>query len=267
LFVFAWAAVSAEAMPADQPDEQVFEIGPIVISATLAEQRLSQAPSSIEVITQQQIQAMGATTLSQALEEAVCLILTTESGRVVHPSIRGTDMDHTLLLVDGRRLAPGFRHMSDISQIPTLMIDRIGVVRGPTSALFDSDARGGVINIITRKPPTETMPAGVDLRAGSNTHAGGETILPTAYGGASIKPLRFIIGSQYKKVNGWDYDGAPPDDGNDPEQEYVSGQAPVDLINEHPLTFGGYYNRFDRPRETEISGEYNKETGSTRQYE
>lgn len=246
LFVLAWAAVSAEAMPADQPDEEVFEIDPIVISATLAEQRLSQAPSSIEVITQRQIQEMGATTVAQALEEAVGLILTTESGRVVRPSIRGTDMDHTLLLVDGRRLAPGFRNMSDINQIPTLMIDRIEVVRGPTSALFGSDALGGVINIITRKPPTETMAAGVDLRAGSNTHAGGDTVLPQAYGSASIKPVRFIIGSQYKKVNGWDYDGAPPDDGDDLEQEYVSGQASVDIIKDHTLSFGGYYNRFDR---------------------
>ena len=237
---------------AEQEKDEPSEMDTIVVSATLEEQKLSQSPSSIQVIGHQQIQEMGATTVGQALEEAVGLILTTQSGRVTRPSIRGTGPQHTLVLMDGRRMAPGFRNMSDINQISTVMIERIEVVRGPTSALFGSDALGGVINIITRKPPREGMTAGADLRVGTNTKSGGDMVLPQAYGGASIKPFRFIIGGNYRKRNGWDYDGEPPDDGDDLEQEYVLGQASVDIFEDHTLTFGGYYDHFDREGTREL---------------
>ncbi|KMY66247.1 hypothetical protein AAU61_17340 [Desulfocarbo indianensis] len=219
---------------------------PIVVSATLMEQKLSETPSTVQVISKEQIQQMGADSVAQALQEAVGMTLSTESGRVVRPSIRGTGPFHTLVLVDGRRLALGFRGMSDINQIPPVMIERIEIIRGPTSALFGSDAVGGVINIITKKPPRKKTVAGLDLKAGTNTRSGGDAFAPQAYVGSDLGPFRFILGGEHVSRNGWDYDNEPPDDGDDLKQQYVSGQAAIDLGERHALSFGGSYNDFKR---------------------
>lgn len=50
------------------------------------------------------------------------------------PSIRGARAKHTLILLDGRRLAYGFNDMVDLRQIPTTMVERIEIVRGPASS-------------------------------------------------------------------------------------------------------------------------------------
>lgn len=225
---------------------------PIVVSATLKEQAVSETPSSVQVIGQEQIQQMGAESVAQALEEAIGMSLSSESGRVVQPSIRGTGALHTLVLIDGRRPAPGFRGMTDINHIPTVMIERIEIIRGPSSALYGSDAIGGVINIITKSPPREGTEACLDAKTGSNARGGGGAFLPQGYLGSSLGPARFILGGEYMKKNGWEYDNVAPDDGDHLERAYVSGQAAVDLGKQHSVSFGGYHGNFERTGEREL---------------
>ncbi|WP_449246696.1 TonB-dependent receptor plug domain-containing protein [Desulfarculus baarsii] len=244
----ACLALAAGPGLADQagPGANAETLEPMVVSATLAEQKLSRAPASIQVVDQAQIQMMGADSVSQALSEVTGLVLESESGRVISPSIRGAGPLHTLVLIDSRRMAPGYRGLADLNQIPVTMIERIEIVRGPSSALFGSDALGGVVNIITRKPPKEKTVAGADVKVGTNTHSGGDEVLPQAYAGLGVAPFRFIVGGAYRGQNGWDYDGVAPDDGDDLKQGYVSGQAAVDLGEHHALSLGGYYNDFKR---------------------
>ena len=192
-----------------------------MVTATLQEQGISKVPSSVQVISREQIHEMGADTVTQALQEAVGMVIETESGRVRQPSIRGTGPQRTLVLIDGRRLAPGYRGVSDINQIPTTMIERIEVVRGPASALFGSDALGGVINIITIKPPQGKTMAKADLKVGTNTSSGGGAILPQALVGSDFDPFGFVLGASYRSRNGWEHDNVAPDDGDDLEQQYV----------------------------------------------
>ncbi|KIX15407.1 TonB-dependent receptor plug domain-containing protein [Dethiosulfatarculus sandiegensis] len=228
------------------------KLEPVVVSATLNEQKLSQAPASIEVISQAQIQEMGADTVAQALEEAVGLVLNTESGRAMRPSIRGTGSQHTLVLVDGRRLAPGYRGMTDINQIPTIMIERIEVVRGPSSALFGSDALGGVVNIITKQAPREKIKAEADIKAGTNTGSGGQTFLPQGLIGAGLGKFRFLASGSFKNRNGWEHDNEPPDDGDEVKQQYGAGKGVIDFSENHSVSFGGSYNNFERIGQRDI---------------
>ncbi|WP_291969684.1 TonB-dependent receptor plug domain-containing protein [Candidatus Symbiopectobacterium sp.] len=66
--------------------------------------------------------------------------------------IRGTNSNHVLVLVDGVRLAStGVTGSIDFSQIPVSLVQRIEFIRGPPSAVYGSEAIGGVINIITQK--------------------------------------------------------------------------------------------------------------------
>jgi iron complex outermembrane receptor protein len=72
-------------------------------------------------------------------------------------SLRGLSVNSTLVLVNGRRLAPygladdGQRNFSDLSSIPLDLVDRVEVLKDGASAVYGSDAIAGVINIVLRK--------------------------------------------------------------------------------------------------------------------
>ena len=247
-------ALSPNVCPAGQtkPKLESEKVDRVVITATLEEQSVYQAPASVQVIGRSQIQEMGADTVTQALQEAVGLSIGTESGRARQPSLRGTGSLRTLVLLDGKRLAPGYRGVSAINQIPTTMIERIEVVRGPSSALYGSDAVGGVINIITQKPPKKKTVAGAGVKVGTNFKSGGNTVLPEVYAGSDLSPFRFIIGGSYRSRDGWDYDNEAPDDGDDLSQQFVSGQGTFDLNMDSSISFGGYLNQFERDGQRDI---------------
>ncbi|MDH4311951.1 MAG: TonB-dependent receptor [Gammaproteobacteria bacterium] len=65
--------------------------------------------------------------------------------------IRGAESNHTLVLVDGLRINPGTIGLPGLQHIRPDMIERIEVVKGPRSALWGSDAIGGVVNVVTRR--------------------------------------------------------------------------------------------------------------------
>ncbi len=257
----------AFAAASGKPAAKTQKLQPTVVTATLEEKGIFQVPSSVQVIDRQQIEEMGADTVTQALQEAVGMVIQTESGRVQQPSIRGTGPLRTLVLIDGRRLAPGYRGVSDINQIPTTMVERIEVVRGPASALFGSDAMGGVINIITIKPPQGKTMAQADVKAGTNTSSGGGTVLPQALVGSDFDPFKFVVGASYRKRNGWDHDGELPDDGDDLEQQYVSGQGAVALAPNHAISFGGYYNHFKRDGQRDLQNKLTQRDAKDDSYE
>ena len=83
--------------------------------------------------------------------------------------MRGAESDHTLLLVDGMRVASATAGTAPFELIPLEQIDRIEVVRGPRSTLYGSDAMGGVIQIFTRQAPhNDGVSFGGSLSGGSH---------------------------------------------------------------------------------------------------
>lgn len=72
-------------------------------------------------------------------------------GKPAVVSIRGSSASQVLVLLDGVRLTPGRLGGYDMSNIDVSMIDHIEILRGGASALFGSDAVGGVVNIVTKK--------------------------------------------------------------------------------------------------------------------
>ncbi|WP_284972574.1 catecholate siderophore receptor CirA [Atlantibacter hermannii] len=127
----------------------------MVVSASATEQNLKDAPASISVITQQDLQRKPVQNLKDVLKEVPGVQLTNEGDNRQGVSIRGLSSSYTLILVDGKRVNSRnavFRHNDfDLNWIPVDAIERIEVVRGPMSSLYGSDALGGVVNIITRK--------------------------------------------------------------------------------------------------------------------
>lgn len=139
-------------------------LGDVVVSASGFEQKITDAPASISVISREDLQQKRYNNLAQALGDVEGIDIGQSTGKTggLNISIRGMPSQYTLILIDGRRqnaagnVTPnGFGETSTSFMPPMSAIERIEVVRGPMSTLYGSDAMGGVVNIITRKVAKE----------------------------------------------------------------------------------------------------------------
>ncbi len=169
------------------------ELGQMVVTATKTEQSIDRVSATVQVVTEEDIAKMGASTLKDIFQNTPGLILqygTFPSGSSASKSsvnIRGVGATGSLWLVDGRRLSGEVKNPYDMDRIPASMIERIEIVKGPMSALYGADAVGGVINIIT-KQPKDGFDASVGTSYGANANGdGANTQLNASARGSSGK--------------------------------------------------------------------------------
>lgn len=144
----------------------------VVVSAAGFEQKITDAPASISVVTAEELAKKPYMTLLDAVREleGVDIGETRDKTGQGTISMRGMGSDYTLILVDGKRqnnhgdIYPNNFGGNQFGHIPPLdAIERIEVIRGPASTLYGADAMGGVINVITKKV--------TDKWTGSMTHS------------------------------------------------------------------------------------------------
>jgi vitamin B12 transporter len=137
----------AQALPA-------YELQPLVITATRLPTPPDEVASSVTVITSDEIEKKQERTLPEILQDVpgLNLVQTGSPGGTASVFMRGTNANHTKVLIDGIEVSdPSSTDGSfDFSQILASDIARVEVLRGPQSGLYGSDAIGGVINIITK---------------------------------------------------------------------------------------------------------------------
>ena len=225
---------------AADPNASTHTAEAVVVTATATEKTAKEAPGVVEIITHQDMEDMNAHTLADAVENATGLIVKTESGRNKRPSIRGTNTKHTLILIDGRRLAAGFKTYTGMEQVPVEMIDHIEVLRGPASALYGSDAIGGVINVITRKTPEKfTLEASGEV--GSTGYGEGGLGTGQALIGTRSGQVGLLLSGSVKSKDGYNRDGVTPDDMDDTQMTAVAGRVSYDISPDHRLLSGFEY--------------------------
>jgi vitamin B12 transporter len=130
----------------------------VVVTATRQARRASELLSDVTIITREEIERAGQTSLPQLLGRQPGMNLATNGGPGASSTlfIRGAEARHTLLLIDGMRVNSATTGQATLENIPLSQIERIEILRGPASVLYGSEALGGVIQIFTRKGEGET---------------------------------------------------------------------------------------------------------------
>jgi vitamin B12 transporter len=169
----------------------------VVVSAEQVGVPLSQVADSVTILTAADLQASQVETVADALRLVPGLTVTRSGGRGALTSIfpRGGESDFTLVLVDGMR-ANSFGGGFDFGHLSLGDIDRIEVVPSPQSALYGSDAIGGVIQIVTRRGG----PSHVDGLIEGGSDATARTVVS---GSGTSGAWTFGGGAEYRRSNGF----------------------------------------------------------------
>ena len=137
---------------AQQVASDTARIAPFEVTATLSPLRADRTPSSVTVVSGEQLRGEGITTVGDALRSVpgLSIVQTGSYGGATSLFIRGGESKYAKILVDGVPLNDAGGAF-DLSTLSTDNLDRIEIVRGPASVLYGSDAMAGVVQLFTRR--------------------------------------------------------------------------------------------------------------------
>lgn len=154
VFVALYGAFIPQWALADEPKPEE----EIVITATRTAKTADESMASVTVITREEIEQSQAVDVAELLKFHAGLDVARNGGpgQTTSLFIRGTESNHTLVLVDGVKMNPGTIGGAAFQNVDPELIERIEIVKGPRSSLYGSEAIGGVVQIFTRKQKTGT---------------------------------------------------------------------------------------------------------------
>lgn len=132
----------------------------IVITASRVPQTQEALIADVTVIQAEEIQRNGQGTLVELLQRQAGIEITNNGGpgKVSGIFMRGTNTNHVVLLIDGVRVQSATTGAASFENLPTEIIDRVEILRGPASSLYGPDAIGGVIQVFTKKGQSAIKP-------------------------------------------------------------------------------------------------------------
>jgi len=133
----------------------------LVVSATRHSQPISQVAENMTVVSSQEIEAMNAHTVAEVLERipGIFISFNHDFGAASLLNIQGSEQRHVLVLLDGFPLNLLSEGSAETNTVPTGIIDRIEIIKGPASSAWGSSL-GGVVNIITKATGHTNIPSG-----------------------------------------------------------------------------------------------------------
>ncbi len=178
LFLSLQIAGSASAQTGADSSKKESSLGEVVVSGTLREVRRSESPVAVEVYSASFLRKNPTPSLFEAIQQINgvrpqinCNLCNTGD---IH--INGLEGPYTMVLIDGMPIVSGLGTVYGLSGIPTSLIDRVEVIKGPASTLYGSEAVGGLINVITK-----SVAAAPRLSAEIMTTSWGETTADFAF--------------------------------------------------------------------------------------
>lgn len=168
-FVLAGAIIPVPTMAATNPTTD--NLPETIVTATRSEVSRNELASATTVFTREDIEKRQIRTLPELLKTAPGLDVVEQGGYGKNTSIymRGTNSDHILVLIDGIKAGSVTTGSAAFQFIPIDQIERVEIVRGPNSALYGSEAIGGVIQIFTRKGAQTDKPT-ISFETGAGSY-------------------------------------------------------------------------------------------------
>jgi outer membrane receptor for ferrienterochelin and colicins len=252
--IFALTAISfAQQVKKDLSDASLEELSNIqVYSASKHMQSASDAPSSVTVISADEIQKYGYRTLADILESVRGFYITYDRD-YSFVGVRGFGRlgdwnSRVLVLVDGHRindnvLGEGFVGSEFLVDVD--LIERVEIVRGPSSSLYGDEAFFAVINVITRKPPQikgfelSFAPASYSTYEGRASYAG-------QYRGIAMMLSGTFYNSPGPTLFFPQFDGPATNFGITRNTDYESFQHILTTIGFHGFTLQGLFSAHDK---------------------
>ncbi len=216
-----------------------------MVTGARTQQRLKDTVHSVEVITRSQLEKTSAATLSDILQTHSGIQLSFDQGGGVGVRLQGLDAKYVLILIDGERVSGRVRGVIDLQRFPLERIERVEIVKGPSSALYGSDAIGGVINIITRRSQ-KPIEAGGFLRYGNG---GGHLLDLTGYFGMKQKAWDIQLSLGWHRYDAYqlpDRDPLASTSGSSNEILQVEGRASYRASRAFGISLRGNYLYQDR---------------------
>ncbi|MFQ5779309.1 MAG: TonB-dependent hemoglobin/transferrin/lactoferrin family receptor [Nitrospiria bacterium] len=174
IFVMTLTLFTKAAVAQTETREEKVRLEDITVTATKSERPTIDTPESVNVITREEIERQQAQDITDLFRYEPGLDVNDSFGGSIREQvvIRGLEGNRILLSVDGKRLDFSRAHSGNINFIDVDSIERIEVIRGPASALYGSNAIGGVVSIITKDPKDLLEPGrsfGGSLKFGYNS--------------------------------------------------------------------------------------------------
>ena len=184
----------------------------IIVAANRLEQSLTAVLAATTVIDKETIQQSSAQSLAGLLASVPGMQFSPSGGQGAQTSLfmRGTESDHTLILVDGVQMTTNSGSAGRLEFIPLDQIERIEIVRGPRSSIYGSEAIGGVVNIITKPNIQEDLSGSVKLMAGTENSSNANIGLQGRVGNTALS-----LNASRRMTDGIDFSerGSSDDDG------------------------------------------------------
>lgn len=132
--------------------DRLFNLDDVVVTGTRTPKLLKDAPILTRLITEEDIRKADATDIRELLQQELPGVeFTYAMNQQLNMNLAGFAGQNVLILVDGERLAGETMENTDFSRLNMQNVERIEIIKGAASALYGSNAAGGVINIITKE--------------------------------------------------------------------------------------------------------------------
>ncbi|HEY0972866.1 MAG TPA: TonB-dependent receptor [Solimonas sp.] len=192
-----WAQEEAPAAAGNEPAK----LDTIEVTGSRLKRAQVEGALPVATITRTQIEASGLTSAAEVIRATTFNSFgsyQSQSGdsfsSQAQVSLRGLGSERTLVLIDGRRVPPSPVSGAagvDLNTIPLAAVERIEILQDGASAVYGSDAIGGVVNIILRKDLSDTI---LSASIGRPTREGGDEASASLVGGKSTDKGRILFG-------------------------------------------------------------------------
>jgi len=193
----------ANAAVQDAKAKASYELEDVVITGTKTKLKVKDSPAAVSIVLQEDIAKKNIVYIDDAVSSlpGVQVARTEKGDQSTVVTIRGVpNYDKNLILLDGVSIQNPYNGRAFWNRVPTELVERIEVVRGPFSSLYGKYALGGVINIITKEPQGKS----INIKYNYDS-----TNIRTTAINYSDKPsdyFAYYFGFENQSINGYTYD-------------------------------------------------------------